>query len=70
MQYLNEPVYRKEGNVFVLYKGNFTTDEEHASPHTSVAGGNGLEMRRFSTLAELQQYSRESFGKEAREIAA
>jgi hypothetical protein len=67
MDYLNEPCYRKEGNVFVLYKANFTTNEPGFSEHTSVAGGNALEVGRFSTVEELQRKSMELFQREAKE---
>lgn len=70
MEYLNQPVWRKEGNFFVLYKANFTTDEKSGfSEHTSVSGGNGLEVGRFATLEELQQKSIELFGQEAKEVS-
>jgi hypothetical protein len=69
MDYLNEPCYRKEGNTFVLYRANFTTNEPGFSEHTSVAGGNALEVGRFNTLEELQEKSMKLFNQSARETS-
>lgn len=67
MNYIDEPIYRQEGNTYVLYKGNFTTDDQAGvSPNTYV--GNGLEVGRFDSLSELQQRSRELFEREARQV--
>jgi hypothetical protein len=68
MDYLNQPCYRKEGNIFILYRANFTTNEPGFSEHTSVAGGNALEAGRFSTLEELQRRSIKLFEQRAREV--
>ncbi|MCL5006923.1 MAG: hypothetical protein M1153_02160 [Patescibacteria group bacterium] len=70
MEYLNQPVWRKEGNFFVLYKADFTTDEKPGfSEHTSVSSGNALEVGRFATLEELQQKSIELFEQKTRKIS-
>jgi len=66
MQYLEQPYFKKEGNVFVLYKLNFSTSEPGFSEHTSVASGNGIEVGRFSTEEELQRKSLELFKEKAR----
>lgn len=68
MQYLDQPYYKKEGNIFILYRANFTTNKDGFSENTYVAGGNSIEARRFSTLNELQQKSNELFGRDAKEI--
>jgi|GEM_PF-3504576 hypothetical protein len=69
MNYLDVPCYRKEENVFILYKANFTTNEPGFSEYTSVAGGNTLEVGRFDTLEELQKKSLELFRQNAEKIS-
>ena len=63
MQNLNEPIYIRDGNVFVLYKANFEMDPNSTS---MVAGGNSLEVGRYSTEEELQRESIRLFKKKAR----
>jgi hypothetical protein len=67
MQYLDQPIYKKEGSTFILYKANFSTGEPGFSEHTFVAGGNSLEVGRFNTLEELQAKSTALFGQRATE---
>lgn len=59
MDILNQPCYRKEGNIFVLYSANITS-----------AGNNAVEVGRFSTLEELQRKSNEQFGQDAKEVSS
>jgi hypothetical protein len=66
MQYLEQPYFKKEGNMFILYKLNFSTNEPGFSEHTFVAGGNSIEVGRFSTEEELQKKSLELFKEKAR----
>lgn len=68
MNYLDQPRYHKEGNIFILYKANFITDESGFSESTSVTGGNTLEVGRFSSIEDLQRRSNELFGEDAKEI--
>jgi hypothetical protein len=66
MNYLEQPYFRKEENVYVLYKLNFSTDSNY-SPHTSVASGNGIEVGRFSSEEEMQKKSIELFKQRAKQ---
>jgi hypothetical protein len=68
MQYLNQPYFKREGNIWILYKLNFSTGDSNFSEHTSVADGNSIEVERFSSEEELQQKSLELFKQKAREI--
>ncbi len=68
MQYLNQPWFRQEENIFILCKVDFSTGEPGFSEHTSVAGGAGMEIGRFSNEEDLQRKSLEFFGQKARGV--